>query len=124
MQQRRTLYTGLIAVTLVLGVMIGTVVSERVIATQDGPELLVIPEPVQLSNGFSAIADELGPTVVNIEVEGPADTARSDRLPDLFDFFGGAPFGRAPDVPEGSIPNRRSTGSGFIVDEDGYFSEI
>jgi serine protease Do len=120
MQQRRLLNTGLIAVTLLMGAVIGTVVSERVAATQEGPRPLVIPEPVELSNGFSAIAVDLGPAVVNIEVES-APVPVTDQFGDLFDFFGGPPPGVDPNVPEDpNAPTRRSTGSGFVVDAEGY----
>ena len=118
MKQRRMLYSGLIALTLGFGVVIGTVVSERATATQDSPAQLVIPDPVQLSNIFSQIAEQLGPTVVNIEVESTVEAAQ---IPDLFDFFGGNPFGLQPDIPEDQqAPQARSTGSGFIVDPSGY----
>ena len=118
MQQPRLLYFGLIALTLALGVAIGTVVSERATATQEGPAPLVIPEPVELSNGFAAIAEVLGPAVVNIEVETEVENNMSEQL---FDFFGGNPFGLNPDIPDPeTIIPRQSTGSGFIVDADGY----
>ena len=119
MQHRRILNIGLIGVTLMLGAVIGTVVSERVIATQDGPRPLVVPSPVELSNGFSTIAAEIGPAVVNIEVEIPAAIDLADQIPDLRDFFG-LPFGLGPDDPDELLPPRRSTGSGFIVDAEGY----
>ena len=119
MQQPRLLYFGLIALTLALGVAIGTVVSERATATQEGPAPLVIPEPVALSNGFAAIAEVLGPAVVNIEVETEVENNISDQL---YDFFGGNPFGLNPDIPTdpADLIPRQSTGSGFIVDADGY----
>ena len=117
MQQPRLLYFGLIALTLAMGVAIGTVVSERATATQEGPAPLVIPDPVALSNGFAAIAEVLGPAVVNIEVETEVENDISDQL---FDFFGGNPFGLNPDIPDPETTPRQSTGSGFIVDADGY----
>ena len=117
MQQPRLLYFGLIALTLAMGVAIGTVVSERATATQEGPAPLAIPDPVALSNGFAAIAEVLGPAVVNIEVEREAENVFSEQL---FDFFGGNPFGIDPDIPEPETTPRQSTGSGFIVDAGGY----
>ena len=67
MERRRILYSGLIVITLLMGVAIGTIVSERVTATQ--VNTLAVPDPVELSNGFGRIAAEVGPAVVNIDVE-------------------------------------------------------
>ena len=122
--KRRGIFSVLIVLTLALGVAIGTVVSERASATQDGPAQLQIPSPVELSNGFGAIAEALGPAVVNIEVVASRSvgTSAQDFFDQFEDFFGD-PFGLRPDVPEPpdppSIP-RQSTGSGFIVDPEGY----
>ncbi len=90
MNRRRTLYSGFIVITLVLGIAIGTIVSERVTATQQ-PNTLTIPDPVNLSNGFASIASQVGPAVVNIDVES-TQQSRTGALPDqfreFFDFFG------------------------------------
>ena len=54
MKRRRILYSGFIVITLVLGVALGTIVSERVTATQQ-PDVLTVPDPVTLSNGFANV---------------------------------------------------------------------
>jgi serine protease Do len=100
---------------------------------------LQIPNPVTLSNGFSAIAKQVGPAVVNINTEilpkesatpgqqeGP--TGRNPRgqnpeggqgdqgMQDFFNhFFGGQGGGGQ----EEAGPSR-ALGSGFIVDPRGY----
>ncbi len=124
--KRRGIFSALIVLTLALGVAIGTVVSERASATQDGPAAIRIPNPVELSNGFAAIAEALGPAVVSIEVVSNRSirTSTQDFFDQFEDFFGfGSPFGIQPDTPESpdqeTVP-RQSTGSGFIVDPDGY----
>jgi serine protease Do len=116
MERRRILYSGFIVITLALGIAIGTVVSERVSATQQ-PNTLTVPDPVELSNGFASIANQVGPAVVNIDVESTRETpgvAVPDQFRDFFDFFGD----QAPQ-PDQSRPVQ-SLGSGFIVDAAGY----
>ncbi len=116
MERRRMLYSGFIVMTLALGIGIGTIVSERVTATQQ-PALLIVPDPVDLSNGFARIAAEVGPAVVNIDVESTRTTTGGevpDVFRDFFDFFGD----QAPE-PDQSRPVQ-SLGSGFIVDVSGY----
>ncbi len=102
---------------------------------------LVVPSPITLSNGFSAIVKQVGPAVVNINTEStpkqaPANPHRGRRgqpeVPpnggdddgnggggDMQDFlnrfFGGGGGGGQPD-----LSTRRALGSGFIVDPRGY----
>jgi serine protease Do len=105
---------------------------------------LTIPNPVNLSNGFSAIVKQVGPAVVNINTESlpkqpaqrnrrglqrgplqqqPQDPNGDDSTPgnqgdmqDFFNrFFGGQGGGQMPEQGP-----RRALGSGFIVDPRGY----
>jgi serine protease Do len=132
---------------LSVGVLLGSVVTGKVsgkeqqqVDTSDARPL-VIPNPVNLSNGFSAIVKEVGPAVVNINTEStPKQANRRGRRglqaqpPDGDDnddngggdnnndmqnflnrFFGGGGAGQAPDMG-----TRRALGSGFIVDPRGY----
>ena len=124
--------------TLVLGIVIGTLVSFSVKgkdsnSTADAAPL-EIPAPQQLSTAFSQVARQIEPTVVNINTEstirprqGPGQrrrgTPRGDNDPfqDFFDRF----FGPQQDDGSGSGPGgggirERSLGSGVIVDPDGY----
>ena len=59
-----------VVVTLTVGIIIGTVMSGRALATRaqsaTGATLLSIPDPIVLSNGFSAISKKVEPAVVNI----------------------------------------------------------
>ena len=70
MNTKRLIYLTLIAATLSIGVIIGTIVSGGVKATseQQKPPVLTIPDPVSMSNSFSQIAEQLEPAVVNIHV--------------------------------------------------------
>ena len=75
MINRRALYLTLIVTTLAVGIAIGTIVSGGVTATtQQKAEQLRIPDPVQLSSGFSGIAKTLETTVVNINTEATVES--------------------------------------------------
>ncbi|HZL27303.1 MAG TPA: trypsin-like peptidase domain-containing protein [Acidobacteriaceae bacterium] len=104
---------------------------------------LTIPNPVTLSNGFSKIAKEVGPAVVNINTEslpkqsalprgrrglqrGPLqaqppdgdDNGDQGNMQDFFNrFFGG---GQGGDDDGQGAGVRQALGSGFIVDSRGY----
>jgi len=140
--RRRKFCAGIVvAVTLALGILIGTVVSGRALATKgpgqsaNGAALLAIPDPVQLGSTFSTIAARLEPAVVNISttqvIDHPKVTQRphsrvnphrnpgggadgndgGDGLDDFFDHFGGDDEG---------LSAERSLGSGVLVDSKGY----
>jgi serine protease Do len=137
MNSKRLIYLSLIVATLSIGVIIGSIVAGGVKATgEQKPAVLVIPDPVSMSNSFSGIAEKLEPAVVNIEVvmsaPEPALTQAPQRggggrrpgngavpdpnspLGDLFGrFFGG-------DTPNADPPPDKATGTGFIVDKAGY----
>jgi serine protease Do len=127
---RRVLPALVIAVTLGLGILIGTVVSHGVRAAKSSPSAsdaqpLAVPSPVELSNSFSQIADKVEDAVVNINTKTTVRIARrGPRSPDdspfddFFDhFFQGGPG--APPEGEGAFP-QHSLGSGVILDKNGY----
>src|SRR6202789_503165 len=116
--------------TLSACVLAGSILTGRVSAKQavdsSDAKQLVIPSPVTLSNGFSAIAKQVGPAVVNINVEtlpkegnnangmrgpggrnpgGQGDQGQGDQdLPDLFKhFFGGGPGGQEETGPSRAL---------------------
>lgn len=131
--------------TLVLGILIGTVVTYGVkgktIDSSDAQQLSV-PAPQQLSSTFATIAKQLEPSVVNINTEstiknphanmGPGNRMRPQQPGDDEQDQGGGqdqenPFqdfmdrffgGQGPDQPEDL--RTRSLGSGVIVDPRGY----
>jgi serine protease Do len=124
-RHRKVFASLLVVVTLGVGIIIGTLVSGRALATHEqapsGATLLAIPDPVTLSNGFSTIAKKLGPAVVNISttqvIEQPKDKKnphhqQNDPFQDFFDRF----F----DSPDNSPDAERSLGSGVIVDKKGF----
>ena len=109
---------------------------------------LVIPSPINLSNGFSAIAKQVGPAVVNINTESTPKPGTNDRrnrrgplqerpLPqspngggeddengggnngNMQDFFNHF-FGGGGGGGGQDLSTRRALGSGFIVDSRGY----
>jgi serine protease Do len=130
--------------TLSACVLAGSILTGRVSAKQavnnSDAQQLVIPSPVTLSNGFSAIAKQVGPAVVNINTEtlpkesantpgqqegpmgrNPGGQGGGQADPGLQDFFnhffgGGGPGGGGQ---EDAGPSR-ALGSGFIVDPRGY----
>ncbi|MFZ0961055.1 MAG: Do family serine endopeptidase [Terriglobia bacterium] len=126
---RRVLPALVIALTLGIGILIGTVVSHGVRAAKgfagEDAKPLPMPSPVELSNSFSQIADKLEDAVVSINTETTVRINRRgphsrDDTPfdDFFDhFFQGGPEG--PDGGEGDFP-QESLGSGVILDKTGY----
>src|ERR1041384_4269351 len=110
MNNKRLLFLSMVALTLCIGVIIGTIVSGGVKATyEQKPATIVIPDPVSLSNAFSQIAAQLDPAVVKIEVEVAAQPTARSRA-------GGRnqqPFGLPPDLfgfGNGPAPNPRDRG--------------
>src|SRR5271163_146977 len=127
-RQRKILVSVLVAFTLSVGVLIGSVVSGRVSAMKTfvatGATPLAVPDPVPSSSSFSGIVNRVEPAVVNIATtqvleRHAAKKKRSepydqeDPMQDFFDrFFDGQKNG--PPQAE------RSLGSGVIVDKRGY----
>ena len=141
-RSNRLASTILVMVTLAVGILIGTVISNGVKAktsfnSSDAAQIQ-IPAPKQLSNAFAQIAKQLEPAVVNINTEtvGKEDNTpqpRQRRRPgqrpntpdddqgqgqspfdDFFDRFFGGQIGPQQQMPE------RALGSGVIVDSKGY----
>jgi serine protease Do len=148
LKARRWVYSFSIVTTLALGILIGTVVSfgvkgkEGQKSSSDATPLTV-PAPQQLSNAFSQIAKQLGPSVVNINTESTIKSPHRRRgggqnpndddnggggnggMDDFFNRFFGGPGGQGGQVNpfggggDGAI-RERSLGSGVIVDPKGY----
>jgi serine protease Do len=127
---RRALPALVIAVTLGIGILIGTVVSHGVRAAKGFPgnpdaRPLPVPSPADLSNSFSQIADRVEDAVVNINTETTVRLARHNPhspggspFDDFFDhFFQGEPG--PSDGGEGDF-RQQSLGSGVILDRNGY----
>lgn len=145
LRQQKLLSFTLILFTLAIGVVIGTLINTGVRAAKDNPVApgatpLVIPNPVQLQSSFATIAKQVEPSVVNISTtylpKAPAQARnrrRNSPSPDegqgdeggdqggmedfFFRFFGGNPFGNAPDMPQ---RKGFALGSGVVVDKAGY----
>ena len=145
---RRGRLSATVALLAVLsaGILLGSVAtgkvsgkeSQRIDSTDARP--LALPNPVTLSNGFSAIVKQVGPAVVNINTDyipkqrnprnrralpnpnqpqpdgGDDDDQNNDMQDFLNRFFGGN--GGGGQLPEAS--KREALGSGFIVDPRGY----
>jgi serine protease Do len=125
---------------LSVGVLAGSMLTGRVSANgqqsvnSSDAHRLIIPDPKNLSNGFSQIVKQVGPAVVNINTEelpkqstskgkrgqqdnGQGDDDQNNDMQDfLHRFFGGQ--GGGEDAPDAGP--RRALGSGFIVDTNGY----
>jgi serine protease Do len=130
--------------TLSAGILAGSMLTGNVSAKQQKIDTsdarpIVIPSPVTLSNGFSAIVKEVGPAVVNINTESlpkqsttkgrrahpqvptdpngdQGDQGNQGDMQDFFNhFFGGQGGGAAPEAG-----TQRALGSGYIVDPRGY----
>ena len=137
--------------TLSIGVLAGSVLTHGVSGKEQTPasdssdaKPIALPSPVALSNGFSQIAKQVGPAVVNINTESlPKQTPRKNRrglqrqpqdpngggdddqqndMQDFFNRFFGGQGGGDEDGGGGGMgqQERRALGSGFIVDAKGY----
>lgn len=131
-RRRKVIAAALIAATLVVGIMIGTVISGRVSAMKGfafagtNATPLSLPDPIPSSNSFSSIVNRVEPAVVNIATTQVIDRKSKRRQgspldPDdpsedfFFHFFDGRPGGgqQAPQA-------ERSLGSGVILDKAGF----
>ena len=130
-RRRKFVAAGLIAATLVVGILIGTLVSDRVSAMRSlsfagtNATPLALPDPIPSSNTFASIVVRVEPAVVNIAttqvIDRKSRRRRSSPMdPDdpsedfFFHFFDGRPGGQAQPQAE------RSLGSGVILDKSGY----
>ncbi len=137
MRQQKLMSMALVLFTLAVGILIGTLINTQVNAARDqnaAPDAtpLTVPRLSALGNDFTALAKKLEPSVVNITVDvaspekgaarGQAPDDNSDEVPEFFRRFfgpnGGGGGGDDQDVPES--PKRQASGSGFIVDKNGY----
>jgi serine protease Do len=128
MNRKRVLFLGMVALTLGIGVIVGTIVSGGAKASfEQKAAAIAVPDPQSLSNVFAQIAAQLDPAVVKIAVEPerqPRNRQDQQRRrqapgtnplipPDLFDLF--------PNLqPEPLDRPRPGTGTGFIVDKVGF----
>ena len=129
-RQRKILAAAFVSFTLVVGILIGSVVSGRVSATKGfgfpgtTATTLTVPDPIPATNTFAGIVNKVEPAVVNIATTQVLERRQSrkrraqpydqdDPMQDFFDRF----FDGRPDSPP---PADRSLGSGVIVDKRGY----
>ncbi len=129
-RRRKILASVFVALTLVVGILIGSVVSGRVSAMKNlgfsgtTATALAVPDPVPSSNSFASIVTRVEPAVVNIATTQVLERKKSksrraqpydqeDPMQDFFDrFFDGR--------QDGQPQAERSLGSGVIVDKRGY----
>jgi len=131
-RRRKILAAFFVGLTLVVGIMIGSIISGRVSAMKpfggtDAAKLSV-PDPIPSASSFSGIVNRVEPAVVNIATtqvlerksaskkrhvtpDNPGDD--NDPMQDFFDRF----FDGRQDAPPQA---ERSLGSGIIVDKRGY----
>jgi serine protease Do len=137
LKQQKLLSLSLLVFTLSVGILIGTLVSGSVSAAKGqavAPDAtpLVIPSAAASPNEFTKLAKLVEPSVVNITAEVTAKaTAGARRAPrggedeeegggdemEMFRRF----FGRQGGGQPNARPRpREATGSGFLVDKNGY----
>ena len=131
-RESKLLAAVLVAVTLMIGILIGSISSGRVAAMkgQGSPTTLAVPSPVALSSTFSSISKQLNPAVVNIATTQVVDHRRDNQAQPHRRGGNGNPsnpddpfrdfFDRFFDSPNQGPSAERSLGSGVIVDEKGY----
>jgi serine protease Do len=128
-RQRKILAGVFVTFTLVVGILIGSVVSGRVSATKGfgfsgtTATALTVPDPIPATNTFAGIVNKVEPAVVNIATTQVLDRRSSskkrrsqpyDQEDPMQDFFDRFFDGRQEPQTE------RSLGSGVIVDKRGY----
>jgi len=143
MRQQKLLSMTLMLFTLSIGIVIGTLVNTGVNAAKAqniAPDAtpLVVPAAVETSNEFSKLAMKLKPSVVSITADylpkapqvtrnrrGPRPQGDDqegngdDPSSDLFRrFFGGQ--GGVPQIMPQDDSKHEQSGTGFIVDKNGY----
>ena len=115
----------LLTVTLALGILIGTVVSDKAGAARtvliNAASPLSMPNAIPSSNSFAEIVNRTEPAVVNISTTQVIDRRttvrpRPGRGDDPFQDF----FNRFFDAPEEGPEAERSLGSGVVVDPNGF----
>src|SRR6266403_920991 len=129
-RRRKILATFFVALTLGVGILIGSIVSGRTSAMKSfgfrgtTATPLAVPEPIPATNSFSAIVNRVEPAVVNIATTQVMERRQTkkrraqpndqdDPMQDFFDrFFDGR--------QDGPPQAERSLGSGVIVDKRGY----
>src|SRR6266403_2783621 len=130
-RRRKILASAFVALTLTIGILIGSVVSGRVSAMKTftfagtNATPLAVPDPIPSGASFSAIVNRVEPAVVNIATTQVLERKNTkkrrpqqqfdqdDPMQDFFDrFFDGR--------QDGPPQAERSLGSGVIVDKRGY----
>jgi serine protease Do len=116
----------LLTVTLALGILIGTVVSDQAGAARsvlfNSATPLSVPNAIPSSNSFAEIVNRTEPAVVNISTTQVIDRRTATRPrgrggdTDPFQDF----FNRFFDAPEEGPEAERSLGSGILVDPNGF----
>jgi serine protease Do len=136
-RRRKIMASFFVAFTLIVGIMIGSVISGRVSAMKSfagtDASRLTVPDPIPSASSFSGIVNRVEPAVVNIATtqvfekkpnsnklrrSKPANPNANpdednDPMQDFFDRF----FDGRQDTPSQA---ERSLGSGVIVDKRGY----
>ncbi len=124
--RRRKIFASLlIACTLGIGILIGTIIPGRTLATRgqipSGAELISLPQPVKLSSTFASISRNLEPAVVNISTTQVIERPKGEKNPnDLEDSPFGNFFDRFFNSPDDAPDAEKSLGSGVIVDPKGF----
>ena len=129
-RRRKILAFMVVAMTLGVGILIGTVVSGKVSAMKTmsfagtNATKLAVPDPIPSASSFSGIVGRVEPAVVNIATTQVLERNKKskrrnpqldqdDPMQDFFDrFFDGR--------QDGPPQAERSLGSGVIVDKRGY----
>jgi serine protease Do len=131
-RRRKFLATAAVALTLVVGILIGSIVSGRVSAMKSfagtNATPLAVLDPIPASNSFSGIVTRVEPAVVNIattqvlerranpQTKKRRSAPQGDQDDPMQDFFDRFFDGRQEAPPQAE----RSLGSGVIVDKRGY----
>ena len=139
-RQQKVLSVTVMLFTLSIGIVIGTLVNSGVNAARGqsaAPDAtpLVVPKAAEIGNEFTKLAKKLDASVVYItadymakpsasrgrgRVQPQPDDEDGDGVPDQLRRFFGSPRGIGPENLPPQALKRVQSGTGFIVDKNGY----
>ncbi|HXE13219.1 MAG TPA: trypsin-like peptidase domain-containing protein [Bryobacteraceae bacterium] len=134
-KQQKLLSFALLLVTLILGIVIGTLINTGVRADRDGAPVapdaspITVPQALTVGNEFTKLAKRLEPSVVYIHSDYLVKPDKHGKIePSDDDDSGAEPAPKDPQdmlrrffgKPDAKPFRQEGSGTGFIVDKNGY----
>lgn len=123
--RHRHAHTIIILLSVLIGMVIGTVACNMPRQTSSLAEAQNTPSATALENEFTAVAERVLPAVVRINVRTTQPRQQMGDIPERFrEFFRQFPWFEMPEDGDGGQPmpprQREGLGSGWIYSADGY----